>query len=294
MIGMDHEPRFIDVLSDSTGETAERVMRAALLQFPQSGVEIRRHVRVRTKKRAEPILRGAAADGALLVFSVVSPELSQFIHQQILDLGIEAIDVIGSVIDRLESYLERKAINRPGALLPLGKEYFRRIEAVEFTVRSDAGRDPRNFLKADLVLVGVSRTSKTPLATLLAHRGLKVANLTLALNAQPPAELERTPQDRIVGLTIDVDSLCAIRQERLRKLGMPQESQYGVRTQVGREIAYAEKVFADNPDWPVVDMTGRSVEETAGIVLELMSTRLARPRSRASDLAPKPQGWPAG
>jgi regulator of PEP synthase PpsR (kinase-PPPase family) len=291
---MDHEPRFIDVLSDSTGETAERVMRAALLQFPQSGVEIRRHARVRTKKRAEPILRAAAADGALLIFSVVSPELSHYIHEQILTLQLDAIDVIGSVIDRLETYLARKPINRPGAQLPLGKEYFRRIEAVEFTVKSDAGRDPRNFLKADLVLVGVSRTSKTPLATLRAQRGLKVANLTLALNVQPPAELHRTPSDRIVGLTIDVDSLCAIRQERLRKLGMPQESQYGVRTHVTRELAYAEGVFADNPEWPVVDMTGRSVEETAGIILELMSTRLASPRSRVSDLGPKPQGWPTG
>jgi hypothetical protein len=209
------------------------------------------------------------------VFSVVSPELSQFIHAMTAELHIDSIDVIGAVIGRLETYLGREPVHRPGPLLPLTEEYFRRVEAVEFTVRSDAGRNPRNFLNADLILVGVSRTSKTPLATLLAQRGLKVANLTLAIGAQPPAELWRAPQDRIVGLTIEVDSLCAIREQRLRKLGMPADTQYAVREHVSKEIHYAQHIFHDNPGWPVIDMTDRSVEETAGIILELMSARRA-------------------
>ena len=267
--------RYIDVVSDSTGETAERVVRAALLQFPNATVELRRHARVRTKRRAEPILQRAAADRSLLVFSVVSPELSEYIHRTTVSLAIEAIDVIGSVIGRLESYLERSPINRPGALLPLSAEYFRRIEAVDFTVKNDGGRDPRNFVKADLVLVGVSRTSKTPLATLLAQRGLKVANLTLVLGANPPAELLAVAPRRIVGLTIDVASLCAIREERLRKLGMPPETRYAMRAHVEEEVAFAERLFGSNPEWTRVDMTGLSVEETAGIILE----RIAEPRS---------------
>jgi regulator of PEP synthase PpsR (kinase-PPPase family) len=278
--------RYIDVLSDSTGETAERVVRAALLQFPQAEVEIRRHVRVRTKERAEPILARAARDQSLLVFSVVSPELSHFIHSETAAQHIDAIDVIGAVMGRLESYLGQEPIHRPGPLLPLSDEYFRRIEAVEFTVRSDAGRDPRSFLAADIVLIGVSRTSKTPLATLLAQRGLKVANFTLALGGQPPAELWRAPQDRIVALTIDADNLCATRQERLRKLGMPSDTQFAVREHVKKEIAWAEKLFRDNPVWPVVDMTGRNVEETSGIILEIMSERRSRPRPSAPPAQP--------
>lgn len=268
--------RYIDVVSDSTGETAERVVRAALLQFPNAIVEVRRHPRVRTKRRAEPILRQAAEDRALLVFSVVSPELSDYIHRTTVSMAIDAVDVIGSVIGRLETYLERPPIYRPGALLPLSAEYFRRIEAVDFTVKNDGGRDPRNFSKADLVLVGVSRTSKTPLATLLAQRGLKVANFTIVLGANPPQELLTVSPDRIVGLTIDVASLCAIREERLRKLGMPPETRYAMRAHVEEEIAFAEELFASHPGWTRVDMTGLSVEETAGIILERMTVQRTR------------------
>ena len=264
-------PNIIDVVSDSTGETAERVVRAALLQFPSATVSIRRHTRVRTKRKAEPILKQAAADQALLVFSVVSPELSQFIHTTTVSLQIDAIDVIGSVIGRLTHYLKRPPINRPGALLPLSAEYFRRIEAVEFTVRNDGGRDPRNLAKADLVLIGVSRTSKTPLATLLAQRGVKVANVTLILNTNPPPEIYGVVPERVVGLTIDAARLCAIREERLRKLGMPPETRYAMKAHVESEIAFAEQLFADNPGWSCVDMTGRSVEETASIILERMA-----------------------
>ena len=264
------ERHFIDVLSDSTGATAERVVRAALLQFPQSVVEIRLHTRVRTKARAEPILQRAARDGALLVFSVVSPELSAYVHQTTAQLHIAAIDVIGSVISKLETFLSQQPINRPGALLPLSEEYFRRIEAVEFTVKSDAGRDPTKFREADLILVGVSRTSKTPVATLLAQRGLKVANLTIVLGARTPSELQSAPQHRVVGLTIDTESLCAMREERLRNLGMPADAEYAVREHVERELAYASSVF-ESHNWATVDMTGRSVEETAGIILEMMS-----------------------
>lgn len=271
---MASRPRTIDVLSDSTGHTAERVLRAALLQFPQADVRVRVHARVRTPKAARPIIERAASEGSLLLFSVVSPELSKFIHKSTFELHVEAIDVIGSVIGRLQSFLNESPLNRPGSLLPLSEEYFRRIEAVDFTVKNDGGRDPRSFPLADLVLVGVSRTSKTPLSTLLAQRGLKVANFTLVLDVQPPAELEACTQDRIVGLTIDVESLCSMRQARLRKLGMPAETQYGVRAHVQEEIDFAESLFKKHPDWPVVDMTARSVEETAGIILQILERRV--------------------
>ncbi|MCA9623716.1 MAG: kinase/pyrophosphorylase [Myxococcales bacterium] len=263
--------QFIDILSDSTGDTAERVVRSALLQYPGADVAIRRHPRVRTKERAEPILDKVAADGALLVFTVVSPELSNFIHAQTAHKRIAAIDVIGGVIGKLETFIKDKPINRPGALLPLSEEYFRRMEAVDFTVKADAGRDPRMVLDADLTLVGVSRTSKTPVATLLAQRGLRVANLTLVLNTPLPREMERVPAHQVLALTLDVDSLCAIRQERLRKLGMPADTQYAVRDHVQRELAFAQSVYDAHPGWAVIDTTGRSVEEVTGIILETLS-----------------------
>lgn len=274
-------PRVIHVLSDSTGATAERVVRAALLQFPQAVVDIQLHVRVRTRERADPILKQIAEEGALLVFSVVSPELSDHLHRRTAELHIEAVDVIGSMIGRLGVFLDQKPVQRPGALLPLSDEYFRRVEAVSFAVKNDAGQHPPAFHQADLVLVGVSRTSKTALATLLAQRGLKVANLTVVVDHEPPQQLFEVPKDRVVGLTIDVDSLCAIRQERLRKLGMPAETQYAMRPHVEREVRYAESLFERPPSWAVVDMTGRSIDETAGIILEELQQR---PPPRRADL----------
>ncbi len=265
--------RLIDVLSDSTGETAEKVVRAAMLQFPHSGALIRLHTRVRTKDAVRPILEGAGKDGALVVFTVVSPELREFIHAQSYELKVEALDLIGSLIGKLSTYLDRQPINTPSGMLPLTEEYFRRIEAVEFAVKSDDGKEPRNFKKADLVLAGVSRTSKTPLSTLLAQRGLKVANQPIVLGVTLPPELEEAPQDRIVGLTIEIAQLIEIRKARLKQLGMPTDASYGLRDQVKAELDYARAIFAEHPQWPVIDVTGRAIEETAVIILESLKER---------------------
>jgi regulator of PEP synthase PpsR (kinase-PPPase family) len=263
----------IDVLSDSTGETAEKVVRAAMLQFPHSGAQIFVHTRVRTKEAARPLLERAAKEGALVVFTVVSPELREFIHVSSYELKVEALDLIGSLIGKLSTFLDRQPINMPSAMLPLSDEYFRRIEAVEFTVKSDDGKEPRNFKKADLVLVGVSRTSKTPLSTLLAQRGLKVANLPIVLGVQPPPELAEAPHDRIVGLTIGLDPLLEIRKARLKQLGMSVDSAYGLKDQVREELEYANRIFRDHPQWPVIDVTGRAIEESAVIILESLKER---------------------
>jgi len=264
--------RYIDVLSDSTGETAEKVVRASLLQFPRAPAEVRLHPRLRSKDAVRPVLEKAAADRALCVFTFVGPELREYVHQMTAELHIEAIDVIGSLIGKLGRYLDREPINVPSAMLPLSEEYFRRIEAVEFAVKSDDGKEPRNFKKADLVLVGVSRTSKTPLSTLLAQRGLKVANLPLVLGVPPPKQLDESPSDRTIGLTIGLEQLCEIRQARLRQLGMPQETNYGMREHVREEIEFGNDLFRQR-GWPVVDVTGRAIEETAIIILETLNWR---------------------
>ena len=270
------EPRSIDVLSDSTGETAEKVVRAALLQFPESGAQVRLHTRVRTKETARPVLERAAREGSLVVFTVVSPELREYLHATSQELHVEALDLIGSLIGKLGTYLERQPINTPSSLLPLSDDYFRRIEAVEFTVKSDDGKEPRNFKKADIVLVGVSRTSKTPLSTILAQRGLKVANLPLVLGVETPPELEETNQERIVGLMIDLDTLVEIRKARLKQLGMPVDTSYGLRDQVQEELNYAHRIYRAHPEWPIIDVTGRAIEETAVIILDALRDRHTR------------------
>ncbi|HXX70353.1 MAG TPA: pyruvate, water dikinase regulatory protein [Polyangiaceae bacterium] len=267
------EPRRIDILSDSTGETAEKVVRAAMLQFPQSGVQVRLHPRVRTREAARPVLESASKDGALVVFTVVGPELREYLHSAANELKIEALDLIGSLIGKLGTFLDRQPINMPSGTLALTEDYFRRIEAVEFAVKSDDGKEPRNFRKADLVLCGVSRSSKTPLSTLLAQRGLKVANQPIVLGVPLPPELEEAPKDRVVGLTIELEQLLEIRKSRLKQLGMPMDASYGLREQVKAELEYARGIFEEHPAWPVIDVTGKAVEETAAIVLESLKQR---------------------
>ena len=275
----------IEILSDSTGETAERVIRAAMLQFPHSGAQIQLHTRVRTREAVRPILENASKDAALVVFTVVSPELREYIHALSHELKVESLDLIGSLIGKLATCLDRQPINTPTGALPLTEDYFRRIEAVEFTVRSDDGKEPRNFKRADVVLCGISRTSKTPLSTLLAQRGLKVANQPIVLGTPLPIELDDTPPSvLVVGLTIALDSLVAIRRARLKQLGMPPDAGYGLRDQVQQELDYAHRIFASHPSWPVVDVSGNAIEETAGVILEALKERNARARGSGNEL----------
>ncbi len=265
--------RPIDVISDSTGETAERVVRAALLQFPARKTRVRTHSRVRDAQGAREVVESAARDGGLVVFTIVSPELREFIHQLCYEKKVEAVDVIGSLLGKLSGFLDAEPLGTPSVTLPLSEEYFRRIEAVEFAVKNDDGKEPRNLKKADLILVGVSRTSKTPLSTYLANRGIKVANIPLVLGVPLPEELHEAPPDRIVALTIGIEPLCEIRRARLRQLGMPPDTNYGLREHVREELEYAHSVFRQHPSWPVVDVTGRAIEETAGIIVETMKQR---------------------
>jgi hypothetical protein len=267
------DAKVIYVVSDSTGETAERATRATLLQFPDHKVRLRLERRVRDRRSLAAVLQKAGEQEAMVVFTLVRPELREHFHELASQFDVRHVDVIGALLVQVGQYLEADPVNIPSAEMPLSQEYFRRVEAIEFAVKSDDGKEPRNLKKADLVLVGVSRTSKTPLSTYLAGRGLKVANVPLVLGVDPPEELYELPAYRIVGLSIDVDQLMDIRQQRLQHLGMPPDSNYGLRDHVKEELEYAHKIFRDNPEWMVVDVTNCAIEETATIILEALKER---------------------
>ena len=144
---------------------------------------------------------------------------------------------------------------------------------MEFAVKNDDGAEPRNLPRADLVLVGISRTSKTPLSTFLAQKGLRVANVPLVLGVDPPAELEQVPDNRVFGLIIRPESLERIRKARLSHLGMPQDSSYGQRAHIDNEIAYSREIFRKHANWPVIDVTNRAIEETAADILKIYQER---------------------
>jgi regulator of PEP synthase PpsR (kinase-PPPase family) len=267
------DAKVIYVVSDSTGETAERVTRATLLQFPDHNVRLRIERRVRDRRGLTVILEKAAGQAAMVVFTLVRPELRDHFNEQAARLNVRHVDVIGALLSQIGYYLEADPVNIPTAEMPLSPEYFRRVEAIEFAVKSDDGKEPRNLHKADLVVVGVSRTSKTPLSTYLAGRGLKVANVPLVLGVEPPQELYDLPGYRVVGLTIDVDQLMDIRKQRLQQLGMPSDANYGLREHVKAELEYAHSIFRDNHEWMVVDVTNCAIEETATIILDALKDR---------------------
>src|SRR6185369_4122971 len=180
------------------------------------------------------------------VFTVVSTAHRELLRRLCDEEGVDAVDLIGTLMSKLSSFLGAQPKGVPGLLHTLGDEYFRRIEAVEFTVRNDDGREPQNLPKADLVLVGVSRTSKTPLSTFLAQKGFKVANVPLVLGIEPPAELFQIDQEKIFGLTIKAEALLQIRQARLKHLGMPSDTSYGQRDHIAREITFAQGLFREH------------------------------------------------
>ncbi len=267
------DAKVIYVVSDSPGETAERVTRATLLQFPDHNVRLRIERRVRDRRGLETVLQKASEREAMVVFTLVRPDLREHFHELASQFKVRHVDVIGALINQVAYYLEADPVNIPTAEMPLSQEYFRRVEAIEFAVKSDDGKEPRNLKMADLVLAGVSRTSKTPLSTYLAGRGLKIANIPLVLGVEPPEELYQLPGYRVVGLTIDVDQLMDIRQQRLQQLGMPPDANYGLREHVKTELEYAHTIFRDNPEWMVVDVTNCAIEETATIILEALKER---------------------
>ena len=268
---MDHRPIF--VVSDSTGETAERVVRAALLQFPDHRVRVRLFTRVRDARAVEEVVDKAADLGAMIVFTLVRPELRDHLFAKAREARIESVDVIGSLIHKVGAFLEAKPLNIPTAQMSLSEEYFRRVEAIEFAVKSDDGKEPRNLRKADLVLTGVSRTSKTPLSTYLAGRGLKVANIPLVLGVDPPKELYEVRPQKVVALTIDIELLLEIRKQRLVQLGMPADANYGMREHVRAELEFGHNIFKKNPGWMLVNVSNRAIEETATIILEAYKER---------------------
>jgi regulator of PEP synthase PpsR (kinase-PPPase family) len=261
------------VISDATGETAERMVRAAVLQFSDVPVNVRVYSQVRLESEVEKIIERAAEQRALLVFTVVNQEERDLIWRLVERYNVDTVDLIGALMSKLATFLSSVPSGVPGLLHTIGEDYFRRIEAVEFAVKNDDGAEPRNLPKADLVLVGISRTSKTPLSTYLAQKGLKVANVPLVLGVDPPAELEQVPESKVYGLVIRPEALEKIRKARLSHLGMPADSSYGTRKHIEEELEYSRAVFRAHPNWPVIDVTSKAIEETAADILRIYKER---------------------
>src|SRR5690625_3359759 len=208
------------VLSDSVGETAELVIKAGLSQFNNGDYQIQRIPYVEDKDTIDEAIQLAKEKKALIGFTLVDPELRNYVNTQAEKWGIEAIDIMGPTLNAMEKVFEHKPKLEAGLVHKLDEDYFKRIEAIEFAVKYDDGRDTRGIARADIILIGVSRTSKTPLSQFLAHKRFKVANVPIVPEVDPPEELLEVEPGKCIGLRISPEKLYEIRKERLKALGL--------------------------------------------------------------------------
>jgi regulator of PEP synthase PpsR (kinase-PPPase family) len=265
--------RSLFVVSDGTGDTAERVSRAALRQFGSAQVAVSVFSNVTDRTTLERILRQAADQGAFVVSSLVSADQRELAHELSRAFRILQVDVLGPVITSLSGWFGEAPVSQPGLMHRADAAYFRRIEAVEFTVKVDDGKEPRMLERADIVLVGVSRTSKTPLSVFLAYKGFKVANVPLVLDRDPPDQLFAVDPRKVFALTIDADSLVAIRRQRLQSMGVREATNYGQMDYILAELEQADELFRRNRQWTVVNVTNKALEETAAAILSYVQER---------------------
>jgi regulator of PEP synthase PpsR (kinase-PPPase family) len=262
----------LHLLSDSTGETLEMVAKAALAQF--EGAEVSRHFwpMVRSLQHLDRIMGEIAANPGLVLFTMVNAEVRGKLEERCRALGLPMVPALDAVTDALEAALGQHPKARPGRQHAMDEAYFARVDAIHFTIAHDDGVAWENWEQADIVLAGVSRSSKTPTSIYLANRGYKVANIPIVVESPPPPSLFGLKHPLVVGLTNSPERLVQVRRNRLLALGQAPETDYVDSERVMREVAYARRMFADN-DWPVIDVTRRSIEETAAAVINLYNER---------------------
>lgn len=268
---MNSQPSVIFVLSDSTGNTAEKVVRAALLQFDHPGTRVQIWPRIRSISEASEVITLAAQQRAMVVHTLVNAELREFLVGMAARAEVRTVDLLGTLLEAMSEFFEERPRQLPGAIYKLDENYFRRVEAMEFSVKADDGQFPSMVDRADIVLAGVSRTSKTPVSAYLAGQGYKVANVPLVYGIEPPAALFSLPAGRVFALTIDPDKLYDIRQRRLEYLGAPSVGDYADRDKVFEEVRWALALFRRRTHWPIIDVTNLAVEETAAEILKRRS-----------------------
>ena len=259
----------IYIVSDALGETAEFVSRAAAAQFSGVRTRIRRVPYVRDEAHVDEIIEEAVQDNAILAYTLVVLDLKHYLEQRAQEKGLTTVDILGPLIGELIKRTGLQPSHTPNITHRLDEQYFRKVEATEFAVKYDDGKDPRGVLFADTVLIGISRTSKTPLSMYLAHKGIKTANIPLVPEIDPPDELFQISPKKVIGLVIKPDTLNGIRAERLKTLGLAPGSDYASLQRILDELEYARRIMK-KVGCAVIDVTGKAVEETASLVLEIL------------------------
>ncbi len=258
----------IFVVSDATGDTAERVVRAGLVQFADASVAVVRRKNVRTPEQIQAVVNEAAAEDSILVHTLVSDKLRQVILEESRLAGVDALDMLGPVLERLAKHLKLTPQEKPGLFRQLVEARSREIEAVEFAFHHDDGQNVQDLDRADVVLIGISRTMKTPTMLYLAYRGWFAANVPIVPGMDPPQTLLALPSSRVFWLQMAPERLLELRRVRARNEGIPVES-YASVEQIRRESRQAHEICSKR-GWRSIDVTGKSVEEVGREIIALL------------------------
>jgi [pyruvate, water dikinase]-phosphate phosphotransferase / [pyruvate, water dikinase] kinase len=261
-------PTKIYILSDSLGETADLVARAAASQFSRGAFELIRLAKVSSAASLEELVRAAVSPGCVFFYTLADPLLRERMHAVVAELGATAVDILGTAVDALSRASNIAPTGEVGAIRKTDRGYFQRIEAMEFTVKHDDGRNPEGLSGAEIILIGASRTSKTPLAMYLAFKGYKTANIPLMTEVDPPPELFRVNPRKVFGLTSDPELLASIRSKRLTELGTYARN-YAEREAVWRDLESARSLMRQL-GCIVVRTDNRAVEETAQEIIRYL------------------------
>jgi len=254
------------VVSDGTGGTAERALKAALTQFQDTEIDIEICASVRTHEQVEEIVQEAAKGEALIVHTLVSNDVREYMLNTSRIYNVETIDLMGPLLSRLSQQFSTTPVGKPGLFRQLNEDYFRRIETMEFAFQHDDGLRIEDIHRAEIVLVGVSRTFKTPLSVFLAFKKWYVANVPIVMGIEPPSILSELPAGKVFALTMDSRRLATLRHARQEYLGGA-TGEYANLDFVRSEVIYALKYFEKHPHWPVINVTGKPIEEIAAEVI---------------------------
>lgn len=256
----------IFIVSDGTGGTAQQSIKSALVQF--ESVDIDMHIRpnVRSKQQILEIVLEASKLKGSIIHTIVSRELRHYILKQKRLHSIHTIDLMGPLLSQLSNYFENIPTEKPGIYHPINKAYFQRIEAIEFTLRHDDGQHVDEVNNADIVLLGVSRTFKTPLSVYMAYKGWRVANIPIVLDIPIPKIVFDLPPERVFGLTNYPSRLAKLRKERDKYLG-GLTGNYSSLPHVQKEINYANRIYETHPDWTVINVMYKPIEELSSHIL---------------------------
>jgi [pyruvate, water dikinase]-phosphate phosphotransferase / [pyruvate, water dikinase] kinase len=277
------------VVSDGGGTTAEAAVEAAMAQFPDVSFTILRRPGVRTREQVLRVVHEAGISRGIVVHTIVIQEIRRLLVSECRLRLIPHFDLIGPLIGHITQEVGQLPILRPGVARAIDVDYFERIEAIQFTVQHDDGQNIEGLDDADIVLVGVSRCSKTPLSIYLSMRGWKVANIPIVLGIEPPERLEMIDQTKIVALWIDLEHLIEIRRNRMESLDQVSDGDYATPEKVEAELAFCRKIVRRGYPWPMVNITGKSIEESAKEVVAVIERQR---RIRAGSEAPLEPGKP--